>query len=63
MIAEKIDEFLAGHGYRHEKRRFLCRGGTDKTVALFSHGGSGACVLAHGRGGEDCGKIPDISIL
>ena len=47
MIAGKFDEFLAGHGYRHEKRRFLCRGGADKTVALFSHGGSGACVLAH----------------
>ena len=46
-IAAEFDVFLAGHGYRHEGRRFLCEGGTDKTVALFSHGGSGACVLAH----------------
>ncbi len=46
-ITVKFDRFLAGHGYRHEGRRFFCEGGTDKTVALFSHGGSGACVLAH----------------
>ena len=46
-IAEAFDAFLAGFGYRHEGRRFLCAGGTDKTVALFSHGGSGACALAH----------------
>lgn len=46
-IAVRFDEFLAAHGYRHEGRRFLCAGGTDKTIALFSHGGSGACVLAH----------------
>lgn len=46
-IASRIDEFLAEHGYRHEGRRFLCAGGEDKTIALFSHGGSGACALAH----------------
>lgn len=46
-ISARFDEFLAAHGYRHEGRRFLCAGGADKTIALFSHGGSGACVLAH----------------
>ena len=46
-IAARFDALMAEHGYRHEGRRFLCRGGTDKTIALFSHGGSGACVLAH----------------
>ena len=47
MIAPNIDRFLADHGYIHDGPRFLCRGGTDKTIALFSHGGSGACALSH----------------
>ena len=47
QIAAKFDEFLAEHGYRHEERRFLCTAGTGETLAIFSHGGSGACVLAH----------------
>lgn len=47
MIEARFDAFLATHGYRHDGGRFLCEGGTDKTVALFSHGGSGACALAH----------------
>ena len=47
MIAEKIDAFLETLGYRHEGVRFLCGENTDRTVALFSHGGSGACVLSH----------------
>lgn len=46
MIAAEIDAFLAGHGYRREGERFLCLGGKDETIALFSHGGSGACALA-----------------
>ena len=46
-IAAKFDAFLAARGYRHEGRRFRCEGGRDETIALFSHGGSGACVLAH----------------
>lgn len=46
-IAPRFDAFLDGHGYRHEGRRFYCHTATDKTIALFSHGGSGACVLAH----------------
>jgi len=46
-IAGRFDGFLAERGYLHEGRRFLCRGGGDETIALFSHGGSGACALAH----------------
>ena len=46
-IAENIDKFLAGHGYVREGFRYLCTGGnTEKTIALFSHGGSGACALS-----------------
>ena len=63
MISGKIDHFLEEHGYRHEGGRYLCLqaedtlGGSgdgrkdpfnpDETIALFSHGGSGACALAH----------------
>ena len=47
MIAVRIDEFLRGKGYRHEGSRFFCENGTDTTIALFSHGGSGACALSH----------------
>lgn len=46
-IAARFDGFMAERGYRHEGRRFLCTAGTDETIALFSHGGSGACALAH----------------
>ncbi len=47
MITGQIDAFLASHGYIHEGCRFLCEGGKNKTIAIFSHGGSGACVLSH----------------
>lgn len=47
MIAGKIDAFLDARGYRHAGSRFFCRDGADRTIALFSHGGSGACALAH----------------
>lgn len=43
-ISEQREE---DHGYRHEGRRFLCETDKEKTIAVFSHGGSGACVLAH----------------
>ena len=46
-VAVQLDAFLRKQGYRHEGLRFCCEGGTDKTIALFSHGGSGACALAH----------------
>ncbi len=46
-IAGNIDTLLLKHGYRHEKGRFLCKTDRQETVALFSHGGSGACILSH----------------
>ena len=46
-VAAGIDGFLMEHGYRHEGRRCFCKNGSDKTVALFSHGGSSNCALAH----------------
>lgn len=46
-VSSQFDEFLLGQGYRHEGTRFLCRTDTQKTIAVFSHGGSGACVLSH----------------
>ncbi len=47
LISDKIDGFLEDQGFKHEGTRFLCERETSKTVALFSHGGSGACALAH----------------
>ncbi|MBQ6374118.1 MAG: histidine phosphatase family protein [Clostridia bacterium] len=47
QIEARFDAFLSERGYRHEGRRFFCEGATDGTVAVFSHGGSGACMLAH----------------
>ncbi len=46
-ISTEIDTFLEAQGYRHMGNRFLCAAQKEKTIALFSHGGSGACVLAH----------------
>ena len=46
-IAGAFDAFLLARGYRHEGRRFLCLRENRETLALFSHGGSGACVLSH----------------
>ena len=46
-ISARIDGFLAAKGYRREGSRYRCVEGSDKTIALFSHGGSGACVLSH----------------
>ena len=47
IISGEIDGFLREQGYIHEERRYLCQTGEEKTIALFSHGGSGACALAH----------------
>ena len=46
-IAGKFDDLLLEHGYRHDGGRYLCETDTQETFAVFSHGGSGACVLAH----------------
>lgn len=46
-ITAEFDKFLQELGYRHEGRRFLCQGGSEETLALFSHGGSAGIVIAH----------------
>ena len=46
-VSAGIDGFLSSQGYRHEGSRFFCCAEKEKTVALFSHGGSGACALSH----------------
>lgn len=46
-IVPKLDALLRSHGYRHDGGRFFCETAEEETVALFSHGGSGACALSH----------------
>lgn len=45
-VVEGFEEFLKGSGLRKEGRRFFCEEDNDKTIAIFSHGGSGACALS-----------------
>lgn len=47
MISEMIDEFLKGYGLERKDGYYLCTKACDETIALFSHGGSGAVVLSH----------------
>ena len=46
-VTAQFDDFLLTQGYRHCGRRFLCAAENTSTIAVFSHGGSGGCVLAH----------------
>ena len=46
-ISKQFDLLLLQNGYRHEGTRFFCETDEKKNIAVFSHGGSGACVLAH----------------
>ena len=46
-VTKNIDIFLKKHGYIHEGTRFLCTTDKREKVAIFCHGGSGACVLSH----------------
>ena len=46
-ISGQFDAFILGQGYRHEGTRYYCETDRQKTIAVFSHGGSGACVLSH----------------
>ncbi len=46
-ICRRFDDFLKPHGYLHEGSRFFCTADSDKTIAIFSHGGSGASVISH----------------
>lgn len=49
-VTAGFDAFLAGLGYRREGGRYRCAGGSEDAVALFGHGGSGACALSHALG-------------
>ena len=46
-ISVQFDAFIRRQGYRHEGTRYFCETDRQKTIAVFSHGGSGACVLSH----------------
>lgn len=46
-ISVQTDRFVLQHGYRHKGTRFFCETDQQETFAIFSHGGSGACMLAH----------------
>ncbi len=46
MIISEFEGFLVSQGYRYDGRRFYCETDEDKTIALFSHGGSGGCVIS-----------------
>ena len=46
-ISARFDTFLLSQSYRHEGTRYFCETDRQKTIAVFSHGGSGACVLSH----------------
>ena len=45
-VTGKFDELLREWGYAQEGNRFYCSAKENKTIAVFSHGGSGGCVLA-----------------
>ncbi len=48
MISGKLDELLLQYGYTREGTRYRCeQNASDETILLASHGGSGACALAH----------------
>jgi len=47
MISARFDELLLNLGYRRDGARYLCLTDRDETVAMFSHGGSGACAMSH----------------
>ncbi len=47
-VAEQADEWLEALGYRREGANYRVIGdNTDRTIALFSHGGSSSALLSH----------------
>ena len=48
-VARELDAWLEGLGYRREGLYYRCthHDARQRTVALFSHGGSSTCALAH----------------
>ena len=45
-VSAEFDRFIKTQGYEHVGTRFKCETDEQKTIAVFSHGGSGACVLS-----------------
>ncbi len=46
-IAAGIDGLIEQFGYIRKDDRYFCVRENRETIALFSHGGSGACALSH----------------
>ena len=46
-IASEFDHWLEHFGYIREGEYYRCGENTEKTVALFSHGGSSCAVVSH----------------
>ena len=46
-VAERADIWLSFLGYKREGKFYRVTGANDRTVAMFSHGGSSSAVLAH----------------
>lgn len=46
-IASDFDEFMSSKGYVRTNNIYKNTESNDKTIALFCHGGSGACALSH----------------
>lgn len=49
IIAKETDKWLSDLGYEREGRYYRCTGKeeTDRTIALFCHGGSGTAMISH----------------
>lgn len=47
LISSSIDQWLAGLGFSREGQCYRCTRPNETTVALFAHGGSGACAISH----------------
>ena len=45
-IAKEIDSFLLGFGLERKNGYFECHEPCDETIAVFSHGGSGAAAMS-----------------
>lgn len=46
-IADAMDDWLHTLGYDREGLYYRCQGGTEKTIAVFYHGGASAAMLSH----------------
>ena len=47
IVTDGFKAFLGSRGYEKEGIRFRCTAKSEETIALFSHGGSGAYVISY----------------